>query len=45
VDPAALKKLQVLEGEEIDLLFQLHERIKKVIRASSDTSFLKQGNG
>lgn len=30
VDPAALKKLRVLEGEEITLVFYLHERIKKV---------------
>jgi hypothetical protein len=45
VDPAALKKLQVLEGEEIGVLFHLHERIKKDLGAPDDTVLLNQDNG
>ena len=45
IDPAGLKTLQVLEGEEIGLLFRLHERVKKVIRSSCDRGFLNRGNG
>ncbi len=31
VEPAALANLRALEGEEINLLFRLHERIKKIL--------------
>jgi len=45
VDPGALKKLQELQGEEINLLFHLHEQVKKVLRTSDDSLLLIQDNG
>ncbi|OPX36524.1 MAG: hypothetical protein DRG82_10375 [Deltaproteobacteria bacterium] len=35
IDPAALRTLQMVEGKEIGLLFHLHERVKKILRASN----------
>lgn len=45
VDTGALKELQVLEGEETNLLFHLHERIKKALRSLDDNLLLPQDNG
>ncbi|MBW2095652.1 MAG: hypothetical protein JRI80_12265 [Deltaproteobacteria bacterium] len=45
VDPAALKELRMLEGEEINLVFHLHERIKEVLGPRDGTEPLNQCNG
>jgi hypothetical protein len=34
MDPGTLARLRELEGEEINLLFRVHERIKKILRNS-----------
>lgn len=38
VDPRRLTRLRELEGEEVDLLFRLHEQIKKVLRRPEATA-------
>lgn len=44
-DREAIEKLQVLEGDEITILFHLHERIKQVLGHQDDTSPLFRKNG
>jgi hypothetical protein len=38
VDPGTMVRLRELEGEEINLLFLLHERIKKILRNPEATA-------
>jgi hypothetical protein len=39
VEPSALANLRAVEGEEINLLFHLHERIKKIVRETGKPGF------
>jgi hypothetical protein len=45
VSPHALRELQAIEGEEIETLFRLKERIKKILRMQNNLSSANQAHG